>query len=305
MTIEIKGTVPALAALYEALHSDPKPMTPSLSSRARADAAIVTYLKQLDYEEWIHKLRTVSSQRWGQTSPSNKAFHTTVKSCRSHAGAFKVSRKVFLFELELVWVCVVVHVRVVCVFIGTTSVGLLESPQGAGAHVNEGSCWTGLLLLPPPPFSLFLPSCSLPPLCPLVRWGVLTSQSLLQGHKGPMWSQLLQLLSLQLTLQPHTFLDHIFPTCSSFDLLFSIPSLPFHSSLWHSFNAHSAFHCSVFSLLSCVEFLLLQQFGFYMCHTGLLKTLLLTQLGETKSGEFLTIPCAPQGAQTVAVGRRL
>lgn len=48
--------------------------------------------------------------------------------------------------------CAVVHECGVCVFIETASVGLIVSPQGAGAHVNEGSCWTGLLpLLSPPP----------------------------------------------------------------------------------------------------------------------------------------------------------
>lgn len=60
-------------------------------------------------------------------------------------------------------VCVVVRVSVVCVFIGTASAGLLESPQGAGAHVNDGSCWTGLLLhLPPSSFLHLLSPCPSP-----------------------------------------------------------------------------------------------------------------------------------------------
>lgn len=53
----------------------------------------------------------------------------------------------------------------VCLCVRKASVGLLVSPQGAGAHVNEGSCWTGLLLLPL--FSFLLPPSTYPPSCPL------------------------------------------------------------------------------------------------------------------------------------------
>lgn len=63
-----------------------------------------------------------------------------MNSCLSHVAACKVCKTVFMFESEPGRVCVTVRVSVVCVFIGTASVGLLESPQGAGAHVNEGSC---------------------------------------------------------------------------------------------------------------------------------------------------------------------
>lgn len=54
----------------------------------------------------------------------------------------------------------------VCLCVRKASVGLLVSPRGAGAHVNEGSCWTGLLLLPP--FSFLLPPSTCPSPGPLL-----------------------------------------------------------------------------------------------------------------------------------------
>lgn len=136
------------------------------------------------------------------------------------------------------------------------SVGLLVSPQGAGAHVNEGSCWTGLLLLPPPPFSSsfpLIPPLFLPPSLPSVPLsdGGADKPTSPQGTKRTMWSQLLQLLSLQ---PPRTFLIPLFPTCSSFDFLFIMPNTDFSfppvlsvSLLQHTFSF--SLLCFLISLL--------------------------------------------------------
>lgn len=120
-----------------------------------------------------------------------------------------------------------------------------------------------------PPFSP--PPSSLPSLSSS-QMGVLKSHPLLQGHKEPMWSQLLQLLSstLQISLP-------ISPTCSQFlkqhplSLVFSefLLQLPFWFSMvvvrllflhYKDFIAPSLLFTASSS-----------------CRTGLLKTQLLTQ----------------------------
>lgn len=251
--------------------------------------------------------------------------------------------------------------------------------------------------------------------------GVLTSQPLLQGHKEPMWSQLLQLLSLHPRQPPLSFLIPLFFTCSSWCpfynktlCLSSAPHLCFNSTfhfkplimcnisllttchstcqyimtpylsnaptiLLHPFylyfcssyfilclyclyfvhiNKDSVlfitdilrfylipilsylffvwnlkykctirgitislclhkdnkalqcwiFHCSVFSFLSCVDFLRLPAVCFLqrpLMSRGTAENSLVYLVRWDQSGSFLTVPCAPQGAQTVAIGRRL
>lgn len=130
----------------------------------------------------------------------------------THSGSFKSRQKsVYVW----IWACVrVCSSRMsASVYVeGTASVGLRVAPQGAGAHVNEGSCWTGLL----PPY----PS-SLPPLCPLVRWGCWQANLSSGDIKNPCEVSCCNFWPPPKKKPSLSFLIPLFLTCSSFDFLFT------------------------------------------------------------------------------------
>ena len=175
------------------------------------------------------------------------------------------------------------------------------------AAVGQDSSSDSLLLSPPLPLSLPPPS----PLSPC-QMGVLTSQPLLQGHKEPMWSQLLQLLSLNPPPQPtHSFLIPFFLTCSSFNFFISTQHCLFFCSslLAVSASTHTMLFTALFSPLSPAwTFYSSQQFAFYsfplMSHRTA-ENFPVDLVRWDHIGGFLTVSCAPQKAQTVAIGRRL